>query len=508
MKLNKEMTDYMSSQRWCNFKEELRQNKVSDFNYTSIPFDEGEKLLVIGKITLSLESPETRYFIMPLAKENNASQSENTITLNGTTYSDAVKKDDFWKSFTKLLNDNDQSITFPNGWKMQYNNLSTSNILISEQDASSRPLGVEQSNTTLAIGDDTIAFKLERMISFSQDINPEFEMNEKLMKEECTVMPQTYAYLTLHDNNGAQASAGIFQEFVKNRGDLWNYSLEYLKDKLHKGYLTQTDILPSDNPEFMDLIKNLSLKTQEMGNCLSRPDNNEAFTPEPVDANFIHSYEKQMTVLLYQTHRNIVNNVDKLPEPTQSKAHQLLDNWNDLTNNYIATQLNNISQSPNKGYVSRVHGDFHLGQVMVTNDNDLKFIDFAGEPDLPIEKRRQKHIYVRDIAGMYRSIKGYLGAVAVEEYVATAPDEQTAQAMRKYASKAIKPIINASAQTFLGQHNLKERWLSLEVLRKNLYEVNYEVNNRPQMAYVAINGLSDLLQKTSKSKTNSNNISR
>ena len=76
------------------------------------------------------------------------------------------------------------------------------------------------------------------------------------------------------------------------------------------------------------------------------------------------------------------------------------------------------------------------------------------------------------------------------------------------ASKAIKPIINASAQTFLGQHNLKEPWLSLEVLRKNLYEVNYEVNNRPQMAYVAINGLSDLLQKTSKSKTNSNNISR
>ena len=124
----------------------------------------------------------------------------------------------------------------------------------------------------------------------------------------------------------------------------------------------------------------------------------------------------------------------------------------------------------------------------------MRFIDFAGEADSPIDERAQKHVSVRDLAGMYRSIKGYLGNAAVEEFVADAPDKSSAAARRAYAEKAVKPLINESARLVLNGHSLKEPWLSLEILRKNLYEVNYEVNNRPQMAYIAVNGLSDMLQ--------------
>lgn len=109
---------------------------------------------------------------------------------------------------------------------------------------------------------------------------------------------------------------------------------------------------------------------------------------------------------------------------------------------------------------------------------------------------------------MYRSIKGYMGAVAVEDFVNSAPDNNTAAERRKYAEKAIMPIVNEAAQTFLGSYSIKEPWLALEIFRKNLYEVNYEVNNRPQMAYVAINGLADMLltnnnQSMTKEKDNS-----
>lgn len=157
-----------------------------------------------------------------------------------------------------------------------------------------------------------------------------------------------------------------------------------------------------------------------------------------------------------------------------------------------------ISSDNGAGYVCRVHGDFHLGQVMVTDDNDLCFVDFAGEPGIPIEQRKQKHINVRDIAGMYRSVSGYLGAVSVEEFAANAGSPELIQERKEYASKAISPLIDAASRAFLGQKTLKNPWLSLEVFRKNLYEVNYEVCNRPQMAYVPINGLSKLLGKSEK----------
>lgn len=499
MKLNKEAAEYLSRQRWCNFKEEIRQNKVQDISFESLPFDNGNKLLVLGKITLSssLKNSEDRYFLMPLARLQEPSDTPS-LTIGNIAYTDALQQEDYWKSMMKLFAQSDNSITFPNGWQLHYVNTGMPEVIEANKEASSRPLGVEQSNTTLAVGDDTIAFKLERMLAFSHHINPEFEMNEKLMRENCEVMPKTYGYFILKDHNGKTASAGIIQEFVKNDGDLWNYSLAYLKDKLSSGYLQQRQLTAEDNPHFMDLMHNLSRKTAQMEQCLSRADENSGFTPEPVNDSFIHMYQKQMQVLLYQTHKNIAENLEGLPTTTKEKTSYLLENWKQLTTDFINRHLSQISTQDDKGKITRVHGDFHLGQVMVTKDKDLRFIDFAGEPGLPIEQRRQKHINVRDIAGMYRSIKGYLGAVAVEEFVAEAPDAISQKARRDYAQTAIAPLINEAAHTFLGHHSLKEPWLQLEILRKNLYEVNYEVSNRPQMAYVAVNGLSELLQSNPK----------
>lgn len=173
-----------------------------------------------------------------------------------------------------------------------------------------------------------------------------------------------------------------------------------------------------------------------------------------------------------------------------------MQNWDKLSKDYVQKLINGTADSQDT--LVRVHGDFHLGQVMVTKDNDLRFIDFAGEPAAPLDERAQKHVSVRDLAGMYRSIKGYLGNAAVEEFVAEASDEISAKSRRSYAEKAIKPLIDESSRLVLNGRSLKEAWLGLEVLRKNLYEVNYEVNNRPQMAYIAINGLADMLQSENK----------
>ena len=109
---------------------------------------------------------------------------------------------------------------------------------------------------------------------------------------------------------------------------------------------------------------------------------------------------------------------------------------------------------------------------------------------------------------MYRSINGYLGAVAAENFAAQAQTFEEAKSRKQYAQKALKPLINEAAQQFLGKYSLDNPWLSLEILRKNLYEVNYEVCNRPQMAYVPINGLSSLLSKAEPQNQNTKSYGR
>ena len=498
--------DYLYNQRWCNFKQEIQNQSIKNITYDHIDFDNGQKKLVIGKV--EIQDQKDRYFMMPLAKADPQTSAE-TIKIGNEQYQDAVQQNDFWASFMQYLEESGNTIKIPGGWTLEYHNLGHEDIIQKVKTAQSKPLNVEQSNTTIVVGDKELAFKLERMLDFTKDITPELEMNEKLMRENSSIMPPTYGYLLLHNDKGEQSSSGIIQKFVSNKGDLWNYSVAYLKDKLQQSYLTQTTPTPENNPEFMGLMQRLNQKTDEMLENLSREDSNPNFTPEKITPTFIRNYEKQLSVLLYQTHRNIAENINNLPEDSKNKAQKLLDSWSELTNGFVQKQINLINKNPDSGYICRVHGDFHLGQVMVTNDNDLCFIDFAGEPGLPIEQRKQKHIYVRDIAGMYRSVNGYLGAVAVEEFADNTQSPELRQERKEYAQKAITPLINTASNTFLGKNSLKNPWLSLEVFRKNLYEVNYEVCNRPQMAYVPINGLSDLLTKDTPSniriKDNANN---
>ncbi len=498
--------NYLYNQRWCNFKQEIQNQSIQNITFDHIDFDNGQKKLVIGKV--EIKNQKDRYFMMPLSKTDKETSAQ-TIKIGNEEYQDAVQQNDFWASLMQYLEASQNSIKIPGGWTLEYHNLEHEDVIQNVITAPSHPLNVEQSNSTIVVGNKDLAFKLERMLDFTKDITPELEMNEKLMRENSSIMPPTYGYLLLRNDKGEQSSSGIIQKFISNKGDLWNYSVTYLKDKLQQSYPTQNALTPENNPEFMGLMQKLNQKTDEMLENLSREDSNPNFTPEKVTPTFIRNYEKQLSVLLYKTHRNIAENIDNLPDDSKNKAQKLLDNWSRLTNNFVQKQINLINKNPSTGYICRVHGDFHLGQVMVTQNNDLCFIDFAGEPGLPIEQRKQKHIYVRDIAGMYRSVNGYLGAVAVEEFADNSISPQQRQERKEYAQKAIYPLIKAAGETFLGKNSLKNPWLSLEVFRKNLYEVNYEVCNRPQMAYVPINGLSDLLSKGTPSNTlikdNSNN---
>ena len=503
--------EYLENSRWCNFKNEIKNNNVKKLDFDYIPFDNNNKLFVIGSAELS--DGNQRFFLMPLAVTKEKPSDEISHLSDGNYYyTDALREADFWSSFVKLIKDNNYKLSFPKGYTIEAQNLGDNNIFDLYENAPSKPLGVEQSNTTLKIGNNELAFKLERMLDFAPTINAEYEMNEKLMREHSQVTPQTYAGLIIRKDN-LQSSSGIVQEFVPNKGDMWNYLQSYLLQKLRESHLSGLPLKTKDCYELNTLMAELRNQTIAMGNDLSKPDTNPNFTPETVSLDFIGSYQIAIRGLLHETKQTIIENIDKLKEPTLSQTKELLANWDEQTSEFVQNNINEIILSENKGTINRVHGDYHLGQVMVTKDNKLKVIDFGGEPSLSMDERKQKYISVRDIAGMYRSIKGYLGADTAEKFASTslvANSDNTIispeiyQERKDWALKTLEPIMDASTKTFLGKEHL-DPWLKLEILRKNLYEVKYEVANRPQMAYIPISGLVDLFD-TPKESTSFTNI--
>jgi len=224
------LSNYLLHQRWCNFKSEIQNNQIKNISLNQTTYDNDNKLLIIGNVEFI--NQENKYFLMPLSKNNNPLPSQ-TIKINNQHYSDATQCADFWSSLINHLQQNQNTITFPNGWQLKYH-INHDNTKINDNLHSiSKPLNIEQSNTTIVVGNKEIAFKLERILSFSSQNNPEIEMNEKLMRENCSVMPKTYGYLTISNSSGQHSSSGIIQEFIINKGDMWNHSLEYLKNKLN-----------------------------------------------------------------------------------------------------------------------------------------------------------------------------------------------------------------------------------------------------------------------------------
>ena len=100
-----------------------------------------------------------------------------------------------------------------------------------------------------------------------------------------------------------------------------------------------------------------------------------------------------------------------------------------------------------------------------------------------------------DIAGMYRSISGYL-PVVVAKHFATMDDGTVNNEKLVWATSIIRPIVHNLSMAFLNELKLDKEWLSLEIFRRNLYEINYEIAYRPQMLFIPIDNLKELLQKT------------
>jgi maltose alpha-D-glucosyltransferase / alpha-amylase len=375
---------------------------------------------------------------------------------------------------------------------------------------------VEQSNSSIIYGDRLI-LKLFRRLE--PGINPDLEVGYFLSeKVRFPHVPPVAGALEYRPHEGEPTTVGILHGFVPNQGDAWSYSLGQLSvffetALAHHNHAAATapaqrqlldaldEPIPAVVPEligaYLESAKLLGRRTAELHLALSSQADDPKFAPEPFTDFYRQSLYHGMLGLASRSILLLRQRLRNLPEPTQSYAKKVLQLEPEIRKRFQVLRDRKIS-----ALRIRTHGDYHLGQVLYTG-KDFVIIDFEGEPARPIGERRIKRSPLRDVAGMLRSFH-YVAHSAlygqVAGVVARAEDREALESWARFWNSWVslsflkEYLATADAAPFLpGTREDLQVLLSAYLLEKAIYEISYELNNRPDWVRIPLHGILQLL---------------
>jgi maltose alpha-D-glucosyltransferase / alpha-amylase len=386
-------------------------------------------------------------------------------------------------------------------------------------DRRSRLLGAEQTNTSIVFGRD-IVVKLYRRLEEGESLD--LELGRFLGEQGFTHTPQVLGSLDYRSGSGPVRTLAVAQEYVPNEGDAWELTLDaigefYERVATYTDVPTETDAStrallrfagegPGDEARvlvgpYLEEARLLGERTGEMHLVLSGDPDEPAFAPEEFTLFYQRSLYQSMRNLAGRVLQQLGGRVDELPEPSHAAARGLLDREAD-----ILARFRGIIEKKLNGHRIRCHGDLHLGQVLYTG-NDFYITDFEGEPIRPLSERRLKRSPLRDVAGMLRSFH-YAAYAALMEQAQRShiPDddritmERWARCWYAYVSAAFLNgyfAVMGNSHVLPGDVDELVKLLDANLLEKAIYELGYELGNRPAWATIPLHGVLQLLGGTS-----------
>jgi len=368
----------------------------------------------------------------------------------------------------------------------------------------------EQSNSSILFGDRLI-LKLFRREEAGQ--NPDCEIGRYLTEQtKFTRIPPFAGSLEYLETGKQSATLAMLQGLVANEGDGWRWMLEEL-DRFYEdcSRLPREDSPPvrksfielADGEEdsfarshlgiSLDAAAKLGRRTGEMHAALASATTNAAFEPEPLDGHGLATLANQMELNAIHVLERLKQSMPRIPDDATETAALLL-----TRRTQALAHFRRLSATPADAQLIRIHGDYHLGQVLAVK-NDFVILDFEGEPARPLAERRAKQCALKDVAGMLRSFS-YAAQVSLANYVARRPEslESLAGWSRFWEQSASAAFLKAyrletANSSFLpsnadGFRSLLEAYL----LDKALYELNYELENRPTWVRIPLVGIAAL----------------
>ena len=356
-----------------------------------------------------------------------------------------------------------------------------------------RPLGAEQSNVSIAFADKVILKIYRRLRAGAQ---PDVEVARFLT--EVAGYQHTPAYYGSIEYGGDEPTtlAAAFA-FVPNQGDAWHNVVEALQRDLDEAEMRSVAAPPDAAAEAfafpLGIGALLGQRTAELHKALATPTDDPAFAVEPIDAGQLAAWSREVAQEFDAVATRLGEARDRLPPELASDVATLLAARETLT-----ARLARVAALPPSGGRSRIHGDYHLGQVLIAQ-SDVAIIDFEGEPGRSLAERRGKSAPLRDVAGMLRSFD-YAASMALDLHRASMGEASPRAEARAalWRDETTAAFLAAYREAVAGAATapddaLGAALLDLFLLQKAIYEIDYELGNRPAWVRIPLRGVLALL---------------
>jgi maltose alpha-D-glucosyltransferase/alpha-amylase len=496
---------YLSTRRWFAAK----GKKVSDLFFREASewnTPEGSWLMAFLEVQFAEEPPHTYFF--PLAISWEVKGYDPLQTLGAWVIAKVRQKErvgvlygafgnpDFARALARAMSRGD-TVTFGTG-KLRSFSTSVYAQLADGIGQEVRMPALEQSNTGVFLGNQLYLKGYRRMHA---GINPEVEIGRFLT--DASPYPNTAALagaMEYVDAQGQVKTLAVLQKFIDNQGDVWAYTQEYLDRFLN------TRLMPSEVPGqaeegephkfYREQARVLGTRIAEMHRAFAKTTGDPAFDPEQTTASDIDAWKENVLGEARWTLRELGQCAPALAEPAHTQATALL-----AAAAALEERIAKVGVDVHGLVKTRYHGDLHFGQLLLVQ-NDFIVLDFEGEPARPIEERRRKHSPLRDVAGMLRSIS-YAAHSALLRSNTDHPDklEGVKEVLADWEHVAAAAFMEGYVAALEGvasvpvdaaqMHSL----IDLFLIEKALYELRYEMNNRPDWLPIPVAGLMGILHR-------------
>ena len=349
-----------------------------------------------------------------------------------------------------------------------------------------RPIPGEQSNASIVFGD-TVVLKVYRRLR--EGVQPEVEVARFLTEVGFEHTPALLGSAELRPEGGEPTSLACAFAFLRNQGDAWSYLTDALVRDLEEAGLSDEE---TEFPFALDLGTLLGRRTAGLHRALAAPTDEPAFAAEPMGDGDLAALCTEVADEIDRVLTDLDHAQATLPEPAVHVARAVLDRRGEIEGRVGALR----GQAPS-GMRTRIHGDYHLGQVLVVQ-NDVAIIDFEGEPKRSIAERRAKFSPLRDVAGMLRSLD-YAAAAALRDRAPSPVEDGRAEARAEaWRRRARAQFLDAYREGIAGspahpEAAFADALLDLFLIQKAAYEVGYEMAFRPDWVGIPLAGLLRIL---------------
>lgn len=383
-------------------------------------------------------------------------------------------------------------------------------------DSNSFLINSEQSNTSIIYGNNAI-LKLFRKVEEGK--NPEMEIGLFLTRRGFEYSPKLFGSIQYRQPASEDAVIAVLEEYLMNEGNAWSlFSSEFQRflertlNKKASEYSSMLrgdalEVIDSELPEalldmitlpFFEKVALLGKRTAEFHLALLKEKDDKDFAPEPF------GYLERIAIsqsMITQANRTFqrVSRASGLTERVITELNILQKYQGEIISRFSDLKRINAVDLVR----SRTHGDYHLGQVLYTG-KDFMIIDFEGEPARSLDDRRAKRLALRDVAGMLRSFDYAASSYSIEQDRTKSPGGPVVENLQEWSELWVTTISAIYLRSYLKEtkgtqlvpedRSALATILDAYLLEKAIYELSYELNNRPDWIEIPLKGIMRILR--------------